>query len=292
MNRTERKSPFISLCFGVFMKNTVLCSTGAYIGRANGFDHRLIPVYVSELNCDGLELMMLRAWYDDIEGRAKFLAKSGTRFTVIHSDKEIGVLLSRNEEGDTVEALRLFEISCRTGQTVGAQKLVLHLWGGWGTDAHIGYNIGILDRLLSLSQRYGLCLLIENIPCGVCDPLTHWAAIKSEYPEVRFVFDTRFGAFHRQLDEIFDRPWFEDGSIAHMHISDFIGPPGDFTKLRPILFPNEGIAGFDILLPRIKSTYDNSITLESPAIHDDGSVDIGKINRALELIKTSGEIGK
>lgn len=269
------------------MNNKVLCSTGAYIGQKNGFDHKLIPVYASELRCDGLELMMLHAWYDDIDGRAAYLAKSGTRFDVIHSDKEIGVLLSRNEDGDTAEALRLFEISCRTGQTVGAEKLVLHLWGGYGTDSRIGYNISMLDRLFEISQRFGLCITIENIPCGSQDPLTHWASIKSQYPEARFIFDTRFGAFHRQLNEVFSRPWFEDGSIAHMHISDFIGPPGDFTKLRPILFPKEGIAGFETLLPRIKSVYHGSITLESPAIEKDGRVDIDKINSAFNFIYNS-----
>lgn len=267
------------------MKNEVLCSTGCCIGHQNGFDHRLIPVFASGLRCDGFELMMLRAWYDDIDGRAAYLAKSGVPFDVIHSDKEIGVLLSRNEDGDTAEALRLFEISCRTGQTVGASKLVLHLWGGYGTDSRIAHNIGMLDRLLETARRFGLCLTVENIPCGRQDPLTHWASIKKLYPEAHFIFDTRFGAFHRQLSEIFSRPWFEDGSIAHMHISDFAGPPGDFTKLRPILFPNEGIAGFDKLLPRIKAVYHGSISLESPAIGNDGSVDIAKINRALDYIK-------
>jgi sugar phosphate isomerase/epimerase len=267
------------------MNNTILCSTGAYIGQKNNFDHTLIPFYASRLRCDGLELMMLRAWYDDIGGRASYLAKSGVRFDVIHSDKEIGVLLSRNEDGDTAEALRLFEVSCRTGFTVGAAKLVLHLWGGYGTDRNIGYNISVLDRLLEISERYGLCLTVENIPCACQDPLTHWASIEELYPEARFIFDTRFGAFHRQLDEIFRRPWFENGKIVHMHISDFAGPPGDFTKLRPILFPNEGIACLNALLPRLKAAYHGSITLESPALRNDGSVDIEKINLALDLLR-------
>lgn len=266
------------------MDNKILCSTGAYIGPQNKFDHRLIPVYATRLHCTGLELMMLRAWYDDIGGRAAFLAKCGVRFEVIHSDKEIGVLLSRNGPGDTGEALRLFEISCRTGYTVGASKIVLHLWGGHISDSCIEYNINILDRLCEISRRFGLCLAIENVPCSCRDPLAHWAAIEALYPEVRFIFDTRFGAFHRQLDEVFDRPWFGNGKITHMHISDFVGPPGDFTRLRPILFPGEGIAGFDRLLPRIKSAYDGSITLESPAIRPDGSVDTDKINGALDLL--------
>lgn len=266
------------------MNNKVFCSTGAFIGRANRFDHKLIPPLASRLNCGAFELMMLRAWYDDIDGVAQYLAESGVRFDVIHADKEIGVLFSRNDEGDIDEAFRLFEISCRTGHTVGAQKLVLHLWGGYGTDRDIDFNISMLSRLLEEAYRFGLCLAIENIPCGFRDPLTHWASINKRYPQARFVFDTRFGAFHRQLDSIFACPWFEDGSITHMHISDFIGPPGDFTKLRPILFPNEGIAGFDTLLPRIKKAYNGSITLESPAIYDDGGVDIDKINEALDLI--------
>lgn len=266
------------------MNNKILCSTGAYIGRENGFDHTLIPEIAKELDCEGLELMMLRAWYDDLEGRAAYLAKSGARFEVIHSDKEIGTLLSNGDAADAEEAIRLFELSCRTGATVGAKKLVLHLWGGWGTDKQVDYNIAALDKLLETARRYEIKMVIENVPCAVCDPLTHWRTIEKLYPEAEFIFDTRFGAFHKQLDEIFDCPWFGSGKIKHMHISDFVGPPGDFKKLRPIPLPGDGIINFNELLPKIKNAYNGSITLESPAINADGSVNTSALNAALAYI--------
>jgi len=272
------------------MNNRIICSTGTYIGPQNNFDYRLIPVYCKELECDSLELMMLRVWYPYLTDVQKFLSDCGAVFDVIHSDKEIGVLLSLGTEEDTAEAERLFELSCQTGQAVGAKKLVLHLWGGKGTDAHIEYNVSRLGYLFDTAEKYDLKVLTENIPCGVHDPLSNWSVIRKEYPDARFIFDTRFGAFHRQLSQVFDDGWYDRKNICHMHISDFAGQPGEFHRLRPIPMPREGTIGsdhFDSFFAHLKIVYSDSITLESPAINDDGSVDISVLNNALDYIRKS-----
>jgi hypothetical protein len=113
------------------MNNRILCSTGAYIGPANGYDHRKIPTYAKQLACDALELMMLHIWYPYLDDVKRFLSDADCTFDVIHSDKQIGVLLSNGGKDDFDEAIRLFEVSCQVGECVGAKKLVLHLWGGY-----------------------------------------------------------------------------------------------------------------------------------------------------------------
>ena len=37
------------------MANMILCSTGTIVGKANGFDHRLIIRYRDEIDADGFE---------------------------------------------------------------------------------------------------------------------------------------------------------------------------------------------------------------------------------------------
>lgn len=270
------------------MNNEIYCSTGAYIGPQNSFDYRLIPKYAAMLDCDALELMMLRAWYPYLDAAADFLAGSGVRFAVIHSDKQIGVLLSDGGEENRREALRLFRLSAEVGRKIHAPKLVLHLWGGPGTDGDMPSKIKTLGEIYKISADCGIETLVENVPCGIADPLSHWKEIEAAYPDARFIFDTRFGAFHSQLDTVFEQGWF-DGRVKHMHVSDFAGQPGEFKKLRPIPMPREGNIGarFDSFFERLKPLYDGGITLESPSLADDGSVGTDELNRAFAYIRRS-----
>lgn len=272
------------------MNNKILCSTGAYIGRENGFDYRLIAEYFPRLDCDALELMMLRAWYPTLSEVQSFLADCAASFEVIHSDKEIGTLLSLGSGDDTREAERLFQLSCATGKAVGAKKLVLHLWGGYASDSRIEYNISRLPYLLETADKYGLTVVTENVPCGVHDPFHNWRLLIKAIPSASLIFDTRFGAFHEQLDGVFDLGWFGDGHIKHIHVSDFAGMPGQFNRLRPIPMPTEGTIGaerFARFFSRLKEVYDGTITLESPAISEDGGIDVDMLNNALGYIRES-----
>ena len=45
----------------------ILCSTGAFLGKPNNNDYRLLKEYAPKLECDGLELMMSSSWYSEID---------------------------------------------------------------------------------------------------------------------------------------------------------------------------------------------------------------------------------
>lgn len=268
------------------MNNRVFCSTGAFIGPYNNFDYYLIPETARRLHCDGLELMVEPALYDIIPDAPDFLAKSGVKFGVIHSDKRIGVMLSDGGEENRAEAFRRLELCSRAGEIIGAEKLVLHLWGGPGSDNNIPYMLDALEEMYGVTAGHGLELVVENVPCVHADPLTHWKEIVSRFPDAGLIFDTRFGALHEQLDDVFDQGWFDSGNIRHMHVSDFAGPAHSFKALRPIYMPGEGTIGknFRPLLQRISSIYSGTVTLESPALGTDGRIDIDALNRGLDFI--------
>ena len=47
--------------------NKVLCSSGAFLGKYNDNDYRLLKEYAERLNCDGFELLIGRSWYSEID---------------------------------------------------------------------------------------------------------------------------------------------------------------------------------------------------------------------------------
>lgn len=94
-----------------------------------------------KINCDGFEFLMYNSWYEDWEQIAEYLAKTEVEFPVFHIEKQVGELISRNEAGDIEQAHKLFEINCKMAKKLGAERLVLHLWGGLPSDRNIHINI-------------------------------------------------------------------------------------------------------------------------------------------------------
>lgn len=268
------------------MTDKIYCSTGCLIGRANGYDYRLIAEYAPRLDVSGLELMMLKAYYEHFTEMVRLFSARGLYFPVLHTDKEIGDLISLSGSDDLAKAFSLFDSCCSLAGDIGAKKVVLHLWGGRASDTRFENNLSAFETILGLAGKRGLAVAVENIPCVSLDPLAHWRELEKVYGErVSFIFDTRFGAFHRQLDEFLDSDLIELGKVIHMHVSDFTGPPLDFTTLRPILHPGEGIIDFEGLFDALRPRYSGSVTLESPVLAADGSVDFGKLNSTLGYIK-------
>jgi len=266
------------------MKNKILCSTGTSIGRENNFDYRIMADIAPKLDCDGFELMMLRAYYDHLTDIPEFFSKTDMLFPVIHADKQIGDLISKNEAGDADEAIRRFELNCKLGRDINCERIVLHLWGGIASDREVWRNIDFCERLLPIATKSGLRLTLENIPCVIADPLTHWKVLADRYADLDFIFDTRFGGFHTQLTQVIEDGWMST-RVKHMHVSDFTGPPRDFSTLRPILHPGEGIVDLGTFFKNAAPLFDGTITLESPVIGTDGSLNLEKLNNSLKYIR-------
>ena len=255
------------------MNNKIYCSTGTMVGRVNDFDLDILFKAAPEIECDGFEFMFYPVMYErmrrDMPRIKREMHESDIRYPVTHLDKDIGIYLSCSENGYKEKALDMFRINCEVAADLGSFKTVLHLWGGLPSDKYMENNISLVEDLYDISEEYGLILCIENVPCALFDPLTHWKEIMKTSDRATFIYDTRFSAFHELHDEFINSGLFESSRIAHMHVSDFVGPPHDFASLRPIPHLGKGIAGLDALLSRIAPIYHNSITLESPEIHPD-----------------------
>ena len=261
--------------------NRLYASTGTFIGRANGYDYRLITDIAPKVVCDGFELMMLPAWYGRLSDAARVLKAANVYTPVLHFDKEIGNLLSA---GEVDEAKRLFGINCAFANSVGARRGVLHLWGGIPSDGNIGVNLSALPYIYSTAAGYGVEIMIENIPCKVSTPLSRLFGIKAAYPDATFVFDTRFAAFCGEIDAFFGADGMWDGAVSHIHISDYNGGGAERGLIRPILHPGEGVIDFDGFFDRLPA-FSGTVTLESPVLSAEGTVDIEKLNATLSYIK-------
>ncbi len=278
-------------------------STGAMVGHSNGFDYRrALREYVrlrEEGFIDGLELMMLRFYYDKIDVVADAVNASGLAdpASVIHCEKDVGTLLSdagvclAEGKGDEADALwktasDLFRLNCDMAEKTGLRRMVLHLWGGISSDAHLDYNAEKLPVLAKTAADSGVCLLIENIPSNHADPHTNWRRlIDRGLPEnVGLIYDTRFGKLHDQMTETLSDETIIP-HLEHVHISDFAGTYREFAKLRPILHPGEGSVDFAGLARLLDGMgYAGTVTLESPVMLGE-EYDIVKLEKTLRYLR-------
>lgn len=271
------------------MNNTVLCSTGAFIGRVNGRNHKLIMKYAPELHCDGFEFMMYDTWYEKMNEIQNDLHASGLLFPVLHVDKQVGERISRNQSNDTEVALELFKKNCWMANAIGAEKLVLHLWGGIPSDSNISYNIEIFKKLDDIAKDNGLQLTVENVVCNQQNPMIHMTELSNKYSDVVFTFDTKMAAFHNQLNTIYELEWdwlWSNNRIKHLHINDYKGGYMDWSNLKA-LHIGDGMIDFEKFFLFIKEKmYQGTLTVESTSMIADGSVDIEKLNQSLDYIRT------
>ncbi len=266
------------------MENLILCSTGTIVGRANGFDHRLIIRYRDAIETDGFELMMLKAFYGRLPAIADELNRADVNIRTIHFEKDITALLGLGNDEDRREGLRLFTENVGMGNAVGAQKAVFHLWDGRFSKEQVERSIALLDTLYDICERGGVELVVETVPCKT-SPYAIVSAIAEKYPSARFTFDTRHVDFVKETDAFFRSPLWE--RIGHLHISDHSGEtvPDMWGVTRPILHPGEGIVDFEKLFAKMPWYRGKTVTLESPVMFPDGSHDIPKLNRTLGYLR-------
>lgn len=272
------------------MKNKVLCSTG-FIGYKTGNkDHVRIMDYAPLINCDGFEFMMFRSWYENMPLIAKDLRTSGLTFPVFHTEKSIGELISRNEDGDTALAIDNYRKNCFMAGEIGSEKLVLHLWGGIPSDSNIENNFAQLRILNDIAKSYNLLLTIENVVCNKQNPMTHLASIRESFPDIVFTFDTKMAAFHKELDLLYKPEWdwlWSENKINHLHINDYGGGYMDWENLNALPL-GDGNIDFEEFFTFLKSkAYTGYLTLEASSLKPDGSVDFDKMNHNLEFIKSN-----
>lgn len=266
------------------MKNKILCSTGAILGRVNNFNLDLFLSLYSEIEADAFEFMTEKEYegqYDDIAAKIK---AHNIPVEVVHTLKDIGIYLAEKDKETVQKGLDIFFEHCRFAKSIAAKKVVLHLWSGLVSDSKIENNISQIDALLQIAKENDVELLIENVPCTTHTPIDNIMKILQVNNDVCFTFDTRFAAFHSQLKDEKYYSLVKSKNIRHVHISDFGKTSGDFTALRPILHPGEGKIDFDFFFRNVVPYYDGAFNLESPVFSENG-IDIKKLNESLNFIR-------
>lgn len=285
------------------IKNKIYLSTGSLVERRNGYNwHKVtevVPRLMEKGFADGAEFMVISRYYENTKEVTREFLGAGITFPVLHSDKEIGtlfsdaaVLMSRGEKDEALQkktaAKELFKRCCEIASEVGSRRTVLHLWGGLRSDSEIKYNTEWLGELLEISDPFGIKILIENVPSAKRDPLSNWRDLAGYLDRVGLIFDTRFATCHRQPKETLGDKVAE--KIEHVHISDYRGGLKEFSCLRPVWHPGEGIADFPLIFSSLaKLSYGGSFTLESPGIVDGCEISDARLEKSLSFIKAMCE---
>lgn len=263
----------------------LLCSTGAFSRFPDHTGYQAALTYGPHLDVDGFELMFYPHWYDELDQVASILSRSGLAFPAIHAEKNIGVLLGKDDLTQRQEGVRRLEANCRLGQQLGSEVLILHLWGWPELDDQLENNLALLEQCMDIAQRYNVLLALETIPCRKTDPLSniHHAIKRDQRSQV--ALDTEFLALHHQLHVVFEQSWLWQHRIRHVHIKDFGGSLSVDGKRR-YLHPGEGSIDFKgFFLGLQQKHYTGNISLESPAIDEHGNVNLEKLHDSLAFLR-------
>ena len=268
--------------------NKILCSTGAFTGRSNGYNYRLLGPLSKILTCDGFELMVDDEWYPEIEEVKQYIKNLNLYIPVVHCAKDVGELISKGGEEELAAVYKMFETDCGVAKYLGAEKLVLHLWGGRTSDSNFQSNIREYRKLNEIAKGHGLDLMVENIVCNVENPMKHLCELREIYPDIHYVFDTKMAAFHEQMDLLYapeyDWLWKED-HIRHYHVNDYGGGYMDWANLRTLPI-GKGHVDFDKFFAFIKKTgYQGDFTVEATAFDSTGAVDAEMLNEQFRRIQ-------
>ena len=263
--------------------NRIICSTGCLLGRPNGRDFSLLKDLTPRLRCDGLELLMYDTWYDKV-GELYSAAKNLDKPVVVfHLEKSIGEQIGHFKLNDALEKM---ETNCALAASLGAEKLVLHLWNGIISDKNIDYNIECYKYLEEISQKHSLALTVENVVCSNSSPMAHLCALKEKYPHAKFTFDTKMADFHKELDLIYN-PNYRHlvSNFAHFHVNDRLGEYKDWSNLR-VLHIGNGNVDFDRFFAFIKEiNYQGDFTTEATSFDQSGRIDVDTLNLSLDKIR-------
>ena len=283
----------------------ILCSSGAFLGKANQNDFRLMKQYAERLHCDGFELMIGKSWYPQMDEMIETVKSFGLNIPAIHANKSLGEYLcgmtrtydnghfheyfmTDAEEQELFEkGTELFRLNLKAAKELEAKKMVLHLWNGVASDRRLDNNIKRFGAWKKMAEEIGVDLLVENVICNVKDPLSNMNQVADAYADVHFVYDTKMAEFHAQTLQLFEEPYarlLKEGRIRHLHINDYGGGYKDWSHME-ILPIGSGHVDFDTFFQKLFAYgYDGDYTVETTALDDNGNVDVDMLNKCFERI--------
>jgi sugar phosphate isomerase/epimerase len=266
----------------------LLCSTGAISRGPDATNEARVERYGAHIAADGLEVMIYDSWYGELDEIARRFRRLGLAMPVTHGEKSIGPDLVASDPAIRHRAFARFEDNCRFTAAIGADRIVLHLWGLPDSDTLIERQLDDLAALLDRADEHGLMLAVEAIPCVVSDPLSVVRRVLERDGRARVAIDTEFLAMHGQLDAVFAADWlWAAGAVVHVHIKDYNGTLVDETGRRRYLHPGEGAIAFDTWFGQLAAKgYRAAISLESPVVGPQGEVSIDRANASVAWLRS------
>lgn len=265
----------------------LLCSSGAFSRYPDHIDHTAIEEFGPQLTVDGIEVMFYPQWYTQIDTIAAGLRRTGQYFPVMHSDKNIGIIFGKADPAERLQGITRLEENCRLGSEIGVEVMVLHLWGWPELDDNLVYNLEHLQRCLDITDRYHMQLALETIPCRQHDPLYNVEQAINCDSRSQVALDTEFLAMHDKVTEVFaQHHLWEEQRIRHIHIKDYSGNGLTENGKRRYLHPGEGCVDFTAFFAGLQEkNFDGFISLEAPALDQQGNIDVAKLQASLHFIR-------
>ena len=286
--------------------NEILCSSGAFIGKRNDDDYRLLKTYAEKLDCDGFELLISRTWYPEMDKLIETVKSYKLNIPVIHANKILGeylcgmtasfddgvyseYIMTDSEEQELFEkGTEYFLINLKAAKELGASKMVLHLWNGIASDKRLDNNIRRFGAWKELADKECIDLLVENVVCNNNDPLSNMNRVADAYKDAGFVYDTKMAEFHDQTLDLFERPnirLLKEDRIRHLHINDYGGGYMDWGNMK-ILPIGSGHVNFESFFENMLAWgYNGDYTVETTALGKDGRVDTDMLNDCFKRIR-------
>jgi sugar phosphate isomerase/epimerase len=265
----------------------LLCSTGAISRFVDLNDHLHFVRAGGALDADGLEVMIFDGWYDRFDAIAADFVAPGILVPATHAEKNLGPNLASDSSTVVNETLVRYSENCRFTHLLGGDRTVLHLWGLPESDRVIDRMLVLLPELVERAAEHEVMLAVESIPCLVDDPLANIQRVLETDRRARVALDTEFLSMHGQLQAALDADWlWEHDAVVHVHIKDFLDPRHVDPAKRRYLQPGEGEIDFPAWFGGLAARgYSQTISLESPASREDGSVDIERIDASLGYLR-------
>ncbi|MDE7183318.1 MAG: sugar phosphate isomerase/epimerase, partial [Lachnospiraceae bacterium] len=188
-------------------------------------------------------------------------------------------------------AYETFEQNCYLSKSIGADKMVIHLWDGRTSDTAIENNLDHYAVLDQTAQNYDIDLCVENVVCTTDNPIKHFCALRQRYPKIHFVFDTKMAAFHHQLELLYNKEYewlWKNEHICHYHLNDYAGGYMDWRHLQSLPV-GKGAIDFDAFFAFMKKIgYQHTYTVEAAAVQPDNTVDVNLLNEQFQRIQDIG----
>lgn len=261
----------------------IFLSTGAFTGRINDRNPNLLLQYADQLPCDGFEVMIFDSFEDDLFKIVRSYHDASISCPIVHAQKSLGDFMSCPSTSAFMRVREIFLRNCEAASILGAQKMVVHLWGRPDSDTYFKEISQRVGWLLETASEAGLDLVAENCVC-FHSSLQNLECLANDYPSLGLTIDTRPAQFHRELERTMQSSVLRP-HIRHIHINDYHGGLCDWSALYPILQPGTGDVDFPFFFRSLaEQSYCNGITLEAPSMLAQG-VDLENLSSGLAFIR-------